>query len=177
MPALPQPLPDTEEDVEEEEAGSREAHVVPVVQGGHPTCREVLKGPRMKDTYRSVACDAVLVLRVLESLMPQNPGLAEIVGSLADRIGNLDNPRKQVADISEPEVKCGKSDGTIPKSVRKPSRFRLVELGSAGIPTGYVDEGMAAELGNRNKIAPSTIYRIAGTGKVVNGFCVERMNE
>ena len=54
------------------------------------------------------------------------------------------------------------TNGINPKRGMVAQRFRIVELGEGGEPTGYSDEGTAGELANRNDISPATIYKRAG---------------
>lgn len=151
----------------------------------------------MKDTYCNLAHDAVLALDVVSSILfGKAGGLAAIAGSMCARLRDLDAAHSAPAEMEEAHAESpqvdrldrvfaaapadgphGRSYGTIPTNVKRAKRLRLVGVDAMGRKTGYVDEGTAAELAGRNKIAPSTIYRIAKSGAVVNGFRVERILE
>lgn len=66
--------------------------------------------------------------------------------------------------------------GRAGNSVKSPAPriFRLYEVEN-GEDTGYVDEGTAGSLANRNDIGPSTIYSLARSGKVGIRFRVEEV--
>lgn len=100
------------------------------------------------------------------------PGCHDAVLDSVD-VGVQRLPAQQIAPMSA--QRCGKTYGNNPKRVGRARRLRLVAVDADGRPTGYVDEGTAAELANRNRISPSTIYRIAGTGTAAAGFVVERV--
>lgn len=153
------------------------------------------------DACEQVAREAVTALEVAAAMLGEGHPLAAVAAGMRDRLEACvaecfariaavqgveaeepaDAPTVAILDpsVQAPvrEKPHGRSEGMIPKAVRRAKRLRLVGVSADGRPTGYVDEGTAAELANRNRIAPSTIYRIAGTDKVVNGFCVERITE
>lgn len=113
---------------------------------------------------------------------------------LAEREGAEDNeaPPLELEPVAifDPEAEApgedqpeGPADAQIPTrsgaaghSVNsvKARRFRLIGV-SDGADTGYVDEGTAGELANRNHIGPSTIYKLASNGKVGTRFRVEEV--
>lgn len=67
---------------------------------------------------------------------------------------------ERVGRAADPDVVGGSMTGNSPRSV-KSRRFRLFGLGADGEPSGFVDEGSAAELASRCGIDPSTVYRLA----------------
>ena len=94
----------------------------------------------------------------------------------AQEVEEKPSPKAPAQPAEPAPAQIPSKHGSVGHSVNavKARRFRLFGV-SNGIDTGYIDEGSAGELANRNHIGPSTVYKLANTGKVGIRFRVEEV--
>lgn len=118
---------------------------------------------------REIAMDSAVLFAPLPEIAVANirdEKTSDVAGDLP-----ADKEPEGPAEAQIPS-KSGKAGQSVKST--EPRLFRLYEV-EDGEDTGYTDTGTAAALANRNQIGPSTIYKLASTGKVGTRYRVEEV--